>query len=255
MLLFNLIAGAAGKFAIFFKKHLTFPLVEGLYWGQKGGGAVKINEVEALAGISKKNIRFYEDEGLIHPKRNPENGYRDYSQEDVLRLRRVRLLRKLDVPLDEIRLMLSGAHTLGDGMRRHLITLEREERNLHQAMALCQELTGQDIPLAQLDADALLERMESMEHSGTSFRDVTAQDIQKRYIAPVTVTVMVVALMAALSGLLLWAVSIDPADAPPIWFLGEILGLFAAVGIGVITALTQRIREIRKGEIDDAKKY
>ena len=79
--------------------------------------------------------------------------------------------------------------------------------------------------------------------------------VLKTLVPFMNLTVMVVALMAALSGLLLWAVSIDPADAPPIWFLGVILGLFAAVGIGVITALTQRIREIRKGEIDDAKKY
>ena len=216
---------------------------------------MKINEVEALAGITKKNIRFYEEQGLLSPKRNPENGYRDYADADVQVLRRIRLLRKLDVPIDEIRLMLSGTHTVGDGMRRHLIALEREQRNLLHAMELCRELTVQDIPISQLDADALLEQMEAMEHSGTSFRDVAAQDIKTRYIAPVTVTVIVVAVMAALSGLLLWAFSVDPAQAPPIWFMAVILGLFFAVAVGVVLALAQRIREIQKGEIDDAKKY
>ena len=216
---------------------------------------MKINEVEALAGIAKKNIRFYEEQGLLAPKRNPENGYRDYGEEDVLVLRRIRLLRKLDVPIDEIRLMLSGAHTVGDGMRRHMIALERQQRNLQQAMELCQELTYQDIPIFQLDTEALLVRMEQLELSGTSFRDVTAQDIKKRYIAPVAVTAIVVTAMAALSGLFLWALSINPEDAPPIWLVATILGFFAAVGIGVIAALTQRIHEIQKGEIDDAKKY
>ena len=170
-------------------------------------------------------------------------------------LRRIRLLRKLDVPIDEIRLMLSGAHTVGDGMRRHLICLERQQRNLQQAAELCQELSSQDIPISQLDPQALLERMESMEHSGTRFRDVTAQDIKKRYIAPVTVTALVLTLMVALIWLFLWAISLAPEDAPPIWFVAVILGVFAAIGIGSVAALTQRIQEIRKGEIDDAKKY
>ena len=216
---------------------------------------MKINEVEALAGIAKKNIRFYEEQGLLSPKRNPENGYRDYGEEEVLVLRRIRPLRKLDVPIDEIRLMLSGTHTVADGMRRHLISLERSQRNLQQAISLCQELTGQDIPISQLDTEGLLSQMEAMELSGTAFRDVAAQDIRTRYIAPVAVTAVVVTFMAALSGLLLWAFSVSPEDAPPIWFVLVLVGIFAAVGVGCIAALTQRIQEIRKGEIDDAKKY
>lgn len=216
---------------------------------------MKINEVEVLAGIAKKNIRFYEEQGLISPRRNPENGYRDYADEDVLVLRRIRLLRKLDVPIDEIRLMLSGSHTVGDGMRRHLISLERQQRNLQQAMELCQELAYQDIPISQLDTESLLTRMETLEQAGTSFHDVAAQDIKKRYIAPVAVTAVVVTFMAALSGLLLWALTISPEDAPPIWFVLVVIGFFAAVGVGCVAALTQRIREIQKGEIDDAKKY
>ena len=216
---------------------------------------MKINEVEALSGIPKKNIRFYEEQGLLSPRRNPENGYRDYGEEDVLVLRRIRLLRKLDVPIDEIRLMLSGSHTVGDGMRRHLISLERQQRNLQQAMELCQELAYQDIPISQLDTESLLTRMETLEQAGTSFHDVAAQDIRTRYIAPVVVTAVVVTFMTALSGLLLWALTISPEDAPPIWFVLVIIGFFAAVGVGCVTALAQRIREIQKGEIDDAKKY
>ena len=50
---------------------------------------MKINEVEAAVGVTKKNIRFYEEEGLITPSREPGNGYRSYSQADVERLRDV----------------------------------------------------------------------------------------------------------------------------------------------------------------------
>ena len=44
---------------------------------------MKINEVEAAVGVTKKNIRFYEEEGLITPSREPGNGYRSYSQADA----------------------------------------------------------------------------------------------------------------------------------------------------------------------------
>ena len=44
---------------------------------------MKIKEVEDLVGITKANIRYYEKEGLLNPKRNEENNYREYTLEDV----------------------------------------------------------------------------------------------------------------------------------------------------------------------------
>ena len=86
---------------------------------------MKINEVEAAVGVTKKNIRFYEEEGLITPGREPGNGYRSYSQADVERLRRIKLLRKLDVPLAEIREMLEGREDAGRGNGSAAGTAER----------------------------------------------------------------------------------------------------------------------------------
>ena len=42
---------------------------------------------------------------------------------------------------------------------------------------------------------------------------------------------------------------------PYLWVLLLIVAFFAAVAVGVVLALAQRIREIGKGEIDDAKHY
>ena len=122
---------------------------------------MKINEVEAAVGVTKKNIRFYEEEGLISPRREPGNGYRSYSEADVERLRRIKLLRKLGVPLEEIRQMQAGRITVADGMRRHLVTLEREQRSLEQSMELCRKLKDREERLESLDAAGLLEQMEN----------------------------------------------------------------------------------------------
>ena len=216
---------------------------------------MKINEVEALAGITKKNIRFYEEQGLLSPRRNAENGYRDYGEEEVQILLRIRLLRKLGLPIEEIRQMLQGVHTVGDGMRRHMVSLEREKRNLEQSIDLCRELQSQDIPIGSLDAQGLLKRMERMEQDGTAFRNRQVQDVRGQYRAPGIVTVIMVALMAALCALILWAYIQDPENAPPLLLLICFMGILAAVGIGAVLALTQRIREIQKGEMDDARHY
>ncbi len=216
---------------------------------------MKINEVEALVGITKKNIRFYEEQGLLLPKRNSENSYRDYGEDEVQTLRRIKLLRKLGVPIEDIRIMFSGAHTVADGMSRHLITLEREMRNLQQSITLCQQLQKLDVPVTEMDAGEILEKMTQLERGGTTFQNKQVQDIRIRYIAPVVIAIVVVALMAGLSGILFWAYKISPEDAPPVWFLWLMIGMFAAVVGGVVLALWQRIKEIGKGEIDDARRY
>ena len=216
---------------------------------------MKINEVEALVGITKKNIRFYEAEGLLSPRRNSDNGYRDYGEAEVAVLRRIKLLRKLGVPLEEIRRMQSGAHTVGDGMRRHLITLERERENLEQSMALCASLTECRERLEDLDAEAVLDRMEQLERSGTTFQNKQRQDTRIRLVAPVAVTALTVLLMAALAALILWGFTIDAEDAPPLPLVLVLAAMPVVVIGGVVLALVQRVREIERGEEDDARQF
>ena len=217
---------------------------------------MKINEVEALVGITKKNIRFYEAEGLLTPRRNSENGYRDYGEEEVETLRRIKLLRKLGVPLEEIRQMQTGVHTVGDGMRRHLVTLERERQNLADAARVCEELTDCQERLETLDAQGLLDRMDRMEEEGTTFMDKQKKDMKRRrYVMPVVMAAVMAILMVALIWLFLWAFETDPAGAPPLPLLALFVVIPAVVILGVAIALVQRIREIGKGEEDDARKY
>lgn len=216
---------------------------------------MKINEVEALVGITKKNIRFYEAEGLLAPRRNSENGYRDYGQAEVDALRRIKLLRKLGVPLEEIRQMQSGVHTVGDGMRRHLVTLARERENLEAAAKLCGELQDCSDRLDILDAEGWLARMDQMEQEGTTFMNKQKHDTRRRYIAPILSAAAMALLMGGLIWLFLWAFETDPLGAPPLPILALLMAIPAAVILGVVIALVLRIQEIRRNESDDAQKY
>lgn len=71
---------------------------------------MKINEVETLTGLSAKTIRFYEDKGLIQVARL-ENGYRDYTQEDVRQLKSIQLYRQLEFSIQEIAQLLHASST------------------------------------------------------------------------------------------------------------------------------------------------
>ena len=216
---------------------------------------MKINEVEAQVGITKKNIRFYEEQGLLSPRRNSENGYRDYGEAEVAILRQIKLMRKLGVPLEEIRRMQAGG-TVADGMRRHLVTLERERKSLEQSIQLCGSLKDREERLDTLDAAALLEEMERLEQTGTTFRDKQKQDAKPvRYAGAVVMALLTTALMAALIVLMVWGFTVDPADTPPLALLLVLVAIPGVIILGVLLALFQRIKEIRKGEEDDAKNY
>ena len=216
---------------------------------------MKINEVETQVGITKKNIRFYEEQGLLSPRRNSENGYRDYGEAEVAILRQIKLMRKLGVPLEEIRRMQAGG-TVADGMRRHLVTLERDRKSLEQSIQLCQSLKDREERLETLDAAALLEEMERLEQAGATFQDRQKGDLKPvRYAGAVVMALLTTALMAALIVLMVWGFTADPTDAPPLALLVVLVAIPGVIILGVLLALFQRIKEIQKGEEDDAKSY
>lgn len=217
---------------------------------------MKINQVEQLVGITKKNIRFYEEQGLLSPGRNRENGYRDYTEEDVKKLEQIKLLRKLGLPLEEIRMMQAGKSTVADSMKRHLVTLEREEQNVKHSIKLCEMLKDREGLLSDLDAHELLTQMDEMEKNGASFKDIENRDVrQKRYIGAFIASAAMIIFMVGIIALVVWGFKAEPEGAPPLPVVALIVALPVTVIIGVLMSLIQRIREIKKGEVDDARKF
>jgi len=212
---------------------------------------MRINKVEELVGITKKNIRFYEEQGLLAPSRNPENGYREYSEEDVLTLRKIKLLRQLSVPIEEILKLQNGYLTLEDSMRRHIITLEREEENVKQKAAMCMMLKDESAQYQNLDTGKYLEILEQKEKEGVHFMNIKHVD-KKRKNGPIISAVIMIILMLSALALLVWGMFVDPIPLPLVlvFFLIPIL-----VIVGILIALKQRMREIEGGEEDEASKY
>ena len=123
-----------------------------------------IRDVEQRCGMERANIRFYEREGLISPERR-ENGYREYTEENVQTLLRIRLLRSLHVGLDEIGALVRGERELDDTLREQLERLEREQQNAAAAGAVCREIRSDRATYQTLDAQRYLDRLEEAMHT------------------------------------------------------------------------------------------
>ena len=129
-----------------------------------------IKEAEVESGISKQNIRYYEKMGLLHPDRNKENGYRNYSEEDIRRLKLIYLFRKLDMPLDELRSLLEGKVDLQTALVLQKNRLKTEQERIQGAISFCDEI--HEKKLEELDVEDCLKKIEEEEKNGNLFAEI-----------------------------------------------------------------------------------
>ncbi|WP_440102312.1 MerR family transcriptional regulator [Streptosporangium sp. H16] len=104
-----------------------------------------IGELSRLTGVSTRLLRYYEDQGLLHPERDG-NDYRRYRPESVERVGRIRELLAAGLPTDTIRDFLpcaengpepSGCTRYTDMLDSHRTRLARDIAELqrrHEAL-------------------------------------------------------------------------------------------------------------------------
>ena len=213
---------------------------------------MKIKYVEELVGITKKNIRFYEEQGLLAPDR-AENGYREYGQADVDRLMQIKLLRKLGVPIEEIKRIFQGSIHLDDSLDRHLDELERQKENLAKMQAISEQIIASHVTLQNLDTENYLNQVESMEKEGTSFMDVEKTDRRrKKLMGAIIPGIVMILILAASIAAIAWMNTIEKI---PVIVNIILLGLPAIVIICIVAAIIGRMKEIKGGEEGEASKY
>ena len=215
---------------------------------------MRIKDVETLVGITKKNIRYYEQEGLLNPGRNAENSYRDYDEEDVQRLKQIKLLRKIEMPISEIRDVLEKLISLPVAANRLAAELDGQISNLSKARIVCEDIADSNLNFDTLDVDAYLERMDQMEREGTVFVNLGTADVKKKYAGAISACAVIVFFMAAAAVWMTYLFLSSEGTAEHILF--AVFGaVFIIVAIGTIVALMSRIKELRKGETNDLSKY
>lgn len=212
-----------------------------------------INEVEHLVGLSKKSIRYYEENGLLSPKRNSSNDYRIYSDEDVNRLKVIKFLRELGVSIRELKLLNENKITLEDCMLDRINKIEIEKEKYEKVKDMCREISRSNASYENIDITKYFEGVSILNKEGFTMRDIKTNKTKK--IVGALVSSLIFGLLFLFLGGVITYFQFTEADKMP-WFLFIFLMLIFLIPIlGIVYNLIIRINEIKKGEEDEASKY
>ena len=124
-----------------------------------------INEVCKKCSLTKKAVEYYIERGLVVPTIQ-ENGYRSFTKEDVERLKKISILRNLDLSVADIRAALSDRNESLlkeiSGKKKLEITALQEKQNLLQELADKHDWETVYDKLQQLEKrQSILERLQN----------------------------------------------------------------------------------------------
>ena len=139
-----------------------------------------IKEIEMLLDIPRATVRFYEKEGLIDPSRG-ENGYRDYSEEDVTRLKQIIIFRKLGIAVADIADLLDGAGSVDEILTANMEKIKQQIAELNGAMNVCRTMRNDMIQIQTFETERYWNLIREEEKQGQKFFDV-AKDVAKEVV-------------------------------------------------------------------------
>ena len=103
---------------------------------------MKIGQAAQLTGLTISNIRFYERKELLEPERNDQSKYRNYSEQDIRRLKQIILYRKMNMPIEKIALMLDDPAVSEELVRQQLQELLNKQQEIQGSIDLCRKLAA-----------------------------------------------------------------------------------------------------------------
>ena len=68
---------------------------------------MNIGKAAKLSNLTIKAVRYYANIGLVKPQQNIKTGYRDYTDDEVAKLKFIGKARKFDFSIDEVKELLS----------------------------------------------------------------------------------------------------------------------------------------------------
>ncbi|MDE6285081.1 MAG: MerR family transcriptional regulator, partial [Bacilli bacterium] len=138
-----------------------------------------INEVEHIVGLSKKSIRYYEENGLLNPKRNSDNSYRIYGDEEIRKLKIIKFLRELDVPIRDLKLLNEGKITLQDCMEDRIKKIIAQEENYKRVKSMCEDIQKSKDSYEEIDITKYFQTMNTLNKEGFTMRKVQTSKTKK----------------------------------------------------------------------------
>ena len=103
---------------------------------EDGTALFTIGELARATGLTVRTIRYWSDEGVLHPVTRSPGGYRLYDAESVARLELIRTLRELGLGLADVRQVVSGEKDVASVAAAHVAALEAQIRSLKVTRAV-----------------------------------------------------------------------------------------------------------------------
>ena len=212
-----------------------------------------INEVEHLVGLSKKSIRYYEENGLLTPKRNQTNDYRIYDELDIKTLKVIKFLRELGVPIRDLKLLKNGTLRLQDCMVERIEKIKEQEENYQKIKNMCEEISKTHDTFDSIDITKYFEEMNILNKKGFTMRMIKTNKSKKIFGAIIS-SLIFGSFFLFLIAIITYFQFTETDNMPMIVYI-FILFLLAFPLLGIIVNLISRIKEINGGEEDEASKY
>lgn len=91
-----------------------------------------ISEVCRICKLTKKAVEYYEKQGLIYPEIG-ENGYRNYTENDLAKLKEIAVYRSLGMSVGELKSIIAAENKQSEQAKwLYLKELERERMTSRQ---------------------------------------------------------------------------------------------------------------------------
>ncbi len=212
-----------------------------------------VGEVEHIVGLSKKSIRYYEENRLLKPKRNSENDYRIYDEEDIRKLKTIKFLRELDVSIRDLKRLQQKEITLKECMMDRIDKIKKQEKNYQKIKNMCIDISKSTSTFEEIDMEEYFKTMNILNKEGFTMRNIKTNK-SKKIVGAVISSLIFGSFFIFLVGIISYFQFTEVEKMP--WIVYIVLMVILCFPlVGMIVNLVSRIKEINGGEEDEASKY
>lgn len=116
-------------------------------------------------GLTKKAIKYYESEGLINPSKKYENNYREYSEDDIVKLNLIGALRALDISIIDIKDVVVGKKSLTEALMAALKKIDESINHLGKSKLIIESLIEKNLNDYKASGEQIRKLRETLELS------------------------------------------------------------------------------------------
>lgn len=141
---------------------------------------IAINKLSTQLGITSRTLRHWESEGLFKSIRDLESGWRVYDEEAVLCIKITAVLRKLDIPLKDIKRILEGRtiKIVETIIRKQIYLLERDTEEIMSHKNMLNKILDYLIYNREYQSGSSLTELNYFFHTVLSDEDEKKEDFE-----------------------------------------------------------------------------